>query len=332
MPIGTLLAATFVAVGTSLALTAFLVRQLPRMGFLDTPNHRSSHTRVTPRGGGIAVLVGTTAGFATFVALGGLPPSSLLPLVPCVLLGLVGLGDDYRDLPATVRLVAQAAVALILAAVLAAGELPFVLLVAAAVYVVVIVNATNFMDGINGITSLNGIVICLYFGLIASAENSGPLMVGSVVLAAAILGFMEFNARGLIFIGDVGTYFMGTAFAGLSLWTLYLSHNPLLSLAPLLIYLADTLTALAKKALHGKPLLASHKDHVYQRLSRSGLTHLDVTLLTAAFTAFTSAAVLTFWAIHLAPVGYALALAAVGIYLALPAVRARRRLRTKAAA
>ena len=319
-----LIAATLLSLVVSLGLTAVLSRTLPVWGFIDQPNERSSHASPTPRGGGLAIVVSTSIGLTAFVVLSDAALSNLVPLLPCAFLAAVGLRDDRRSLPAAVRLMAQVVASVALAAILAGGEFPMLLILVAGGYVVVIVNATNFMDGVNGISSLTGIVICLYFAVLASTVNSGPLMVGSLVLAASLLGFLVLNARGVIFMGDVGTYFIGAAFAGLSLWALYVGHNPALSLAPLMIYLADTLLALALKVVHGKPLLSSHKNHVYQRLNACGWSHLEVTLVVSGFTAFCAGSVLGFAILGLPLLGYALAASGVAGYLLLPRAISKR--------
>ena len=153
------------------ALAGWLSRGLGAWGWLDQPNARSSHVRPTPRGGGLAFVLP-----AVFLA-----PSPLL-LIPLPL-ALVGLLDDRRGLPVRLRLLVQLLTGVALA--LAAGwSLPGALLVA--VPAVALINAVNFMDGLDGLVAS---CLALWLALAALLLPAGSLW----MLAAAVLGFLVWN-------------------------------------------------------------------------------------------------------------------------------------------
>jgi UDP-N-acetylmuramyl pentapeptide phosphotransferase/UDP-N-acetylglucosamine-1-phosphate transferase len=134
------------------------------------------------------------------------------------------------------------------------------------------------MDGINGITSL--IIICwgITALLVGRAHGLELLSVVGAVSAGSALGFLPWNAPvAKLFLGDVGSYLFGGLVAvGLLLGWIGGVHTVVL-IAPLALYLADTGTALTKRALRGDSLVEAHREHIYQRLVReAGLSHLAV--------------------------------------------------------
>src|SRR5699024_3754642 len=137
-------------------LTPLFAAWARRRNYLDVPNHRSSHIVATPRIGGVALVLGVLAGAVAMYLLGaGASRSVLIVLAGAVAVALLGLADDFKHLPAVVRLCIQTAIAT--SVVLAgsgsalepgAGWLSQLALV---IWFVTLINAYNFMDGIDGI-------------------------------------------------------------------------------------------------------------------------------------------------------------------------------------
>lgn len=139
----------FLSIAVTLAMAPLVRHLLLRRGVIDVPNQRSSHSVPVPRGGGIACLAGAAAG----VVLAAIVHDDVpwLALGGVALLALVGYVDDRGTLDPAPRLGAQIAVGALVAS--AFGGAFWIL--AGAVCLPVLVNAVNFMDGINGITGLN---------------------------------------------------------------------------------------------------------------------------------------------------------------------------------
>ena len=259
-------------------LAGLLSHGLGRLGLLDQPNARSSHHRPTPRGGGVAFIT------AALLLLSWLSPGSaggLLLWIP-VPLALVGLLDDRRGLPVTLRLLTQAATALALT--LHAGwELPGAAL--AMVLAVAVINAINFMDGLDGLVAS---CLAIWLSLAALLLQLPALL----QLAAAALGFLCWNwSPARVFMGDVGSTYLGAVMAG---GLLTAAHSAavggasepvfVLGLAALPL-LADAFTCLLRRLLAGQRLWQAHRLHLYQRLQQAGWSHRRVAGLYAGLTA-----------------------------------------------
>lgn len=257
---------------------------LRRMRVLDLPNARSSHVTPTVRGGGVAIMFGAASGWALAP---GDPQAAVLALA-CVL-GAVGLVDDLRSgISVSVRLVIQ-----ILAAaaasywLLAAVNLSWMLLVFAIVgmtfWVVAYVNAFNFMDGINGISVVQTIVAAgaWEFSLVACGLGANAL---PAVIAAGALAFLPFNVPSArMFLGDVGSYFLGGWLSATALVVLVDGVPAVVVAAPLSVYITDTGTALIRRVGARERWREPHRSHVYQRLVDAGMSHIATALLVGGF-------------------------------------------------
>jgi UDP-N-acetylmuramyl pentapeptide phosphotransferase/UDP-N-acetylglucosamine-1-phosphate transferase len=267
---------------------------------LDVPNHRSSHTRPVPRGGGLVIVAGFFSGLGLWLAMGGtLSPRALGWLAGALLVASVSFVDDLRPLPALPRLLTHlvSAVLLTIAGVQERDASLVPTLVMAFVYVIVLTNVYNFMDGIDGLAGMQAIVAGAALGVGGLVVANPLVAVGGSLLAAASLGFWVYNrppAR--LFMGDVGSTFLGFSFAGLPLLAsigvggrrLPLEFG-LVLLAP---FLFDSLVTLARRVVKGERWYAAHRSHYYQRLVGCGLSHSQVTSLYAGLAVVAAGAAL----------------------------------------
>jgi UDP-N-acetylmuramyl pentapeptide phosphotransferase/UDP-N-acetylglucosamine-1-phosphate transferase len=251
-----------IAAGSSALLSWLLLWGLIpwlRRQLLDQPNARSSHRIATPRGGGVVfVLVGSLLSLAW-----GVGASAWIPLICCPL-ALVGLLDDRYDLPAGLRYAAQLATACVLVA-MAAVPLPIWALPVVVVAVTAVINFTNFMDGLDGLVALCGVV------LMAAA--------GQWPVAGALLGFLGWNwSPAKVFMGDVGSTWIGAVFAGMVLQ----QSGPWEAISLLLVgfpLLGDALVCVLRRLRAGQPVFEAHRLHLFQRLQRGGWNHAKVSLV-----------------------------------------------------
>jgi UDP-N-acetylmuramyl pentapeptide phosphotransferase/UDP-N-acetylglucosamine-1-phosphate transferase len=234
-----------------------------RHGVVDVPNARSSHASATPRGGGVACVAGALA--AGLLATVTATHAPWLALSIAVALGFLGFADDRRQLSPIFRLSCQVLAGVVAGLVLGEGK-PLLFLLAIAI-VPAAVNVVNFMDGINGITSLTMALWGLTAYLLGRQEGVTELWVLGAIALGASLGFLPWNAPvARVFLGDVGSYFFGGIVAcGLVVAAVHALGLAILA-APLSIYLADTGTTLVRRALGGRGLFVSHREHAYQRL------------------------------------------------------------------
>lgn len=258
------------------------------------PNQRSSHLRPTPRAGGLAFVVAVPL-VALAASLGSgipLPAGTAALLSGGLIAAAVGLADDRWRLSARFRFGAYLVAATMLVVgggylhelqwssgaslVLGWVGVPVTLL-----WVVGLTNAYNFMDGIDGIAGVQAVVAAGAAALLALWRGDlGPALFAAA-LAGGALGFLFHNwppAR--IFMGDVGSAFLGYTFAGLAVLTGGEGESPLpfalwaILLAP---FLFDTSLTLALRVARGERWYQAHRQHLYQRLVRQGWSHLAVT-------------------------------------------------------
>ena len=256
----------------------------------DLPNARSSHSDPTLRGGGLATLFGWTVGGTVALSLeGGLDRSLLAAvLVAATAIALVGLVEDLRGLRAVIRFAAQIVIGLALMTVLCLlTTTSWCWVPIGAVGFAAYVNTANFMDGINGISSLHGGLVGTAYGLAGLLVGLPWLTVIGATIAVAFLAFLPWNlSRPGLFLGDVGSYLLGGAVCATTIAGLTLGASALVMLAPLTIYLADTVFTAAVRVNHGEFLFDAHRTHSYQRLVSAGWPHLAsaglVTLASAA--------------------------------------------------
>ena len=262
-----------------------------RYYMLDKPNARSSHSHPIPRGGGLSfVLVGVLVN--TFVLLSGfvtgfasIPLRFLaLPLL-ALPLAVVSFLDDRHNLSALPRYSVHMLTAffLILASPLqlSSAALPFIL-----ISITAVINFTNFMDGLDGLVA--GCMLVAMSSLAISLSAPWPIW----ALMGSLFSFLLMNwSPAKVFMGDVGSTFLGSVFAGLVLqassWTLAFAY--LLVATPLL---ADSCVCVFRRWLAGQPVFLAHRLHLFQRLHQSGWSHSRVSLAYIAATAVLAVAML----------------------------------------
>jgi len=295
-----------------LIATPVVLRVLLQRGVLDVPNDRSSHVIPVPRGGGIACLAGVLSGFILATTQRHNVP--WLAVSGAVLLALVGLADDQRAIAAAPRLGAQMAVGALVGVSVGGGWW----ILAGVICIPVAVNVVNFMDGINGITSLNIAAWGIVAMAVGYAQHSASLQVIGAVTAGTTLAFLPWNAPvARLFLGDVGSYLLG-ALVGIGI-IMGANETPsmVVVLAPLSIYLTDTGTVLVRRALRGEHLMTAHRQHVYQRLvSEAGMSHSTVAVLTVVLALAITAA----WVPGSPLLGLPMTVMVLAGYLASPSV------------
>lgn len=270
-----MLVAGIVALGLSLALQPVVIALLRRRGMLDLPGERSSHTVPTPRGGGVAVVLGLLLAAAPFAW----HRSAAWILLTIALAAAVGLAEDVRGIPVLPRLLLSLAAIAPVAFSQAADANTFPVLVGllALAYGVSVVNAVNFMDGINGISAAVGVAAGVAYAALAQAQGRPGMAAVAAAVAGASLGFAPYNVpRARVFLGDCGSYGLGAALGSLAivLWVSGLTVEA--AVAPLALYLVDTGTTLLRRIRSGEAWHLPHRTHVYQRLINLGLSHSAV--------------------------------------------------------
>jgi UDP-N-acetylmuramyl pentapeptide phosphotransferase/UDP-N-acetylglucosamine-1-phosphate transferase len=254
-----------------------------RRRLLDLPNERSSHSRPIPRGAGAVIVAVVVLSALIMAAAGTYAATSQIAVTACaaILVAVVSAVDDVRSLSSELRLVVHGACALVVAAAITstAPSWPGVLI--GALWIAALTNAYNFMDGIDGIAGMQALIAGLAFAWASESADAPFVTVVSMAMVAASTGFLVHNwppAR--VFLGDVGSAFLGFVFGALTL--MLFQQSPLAAIGAALSlwpFVFDTVFTLGRRAKRGEDLLRSHRSHLYQRLVISGWSHRAVTLL-----------------------------------------------------
>lgn len=278
---------------TSLAITGFMVFA----GMGDTPNARSSHSRVTPSCGGVGFVaaygVCSLALVLIFPGLLQAMPASFAKILSLIFaIGALGLCDDIFEISPKLKFVLMIAISAFGVSCVGYPTVlpwsdgmislpPFLGFWGAVLWVFVVINAVNFIDGSNGLMANTLIIPCLALGFIGLSVGSFLAAFLCGVLMFALLGFVPYNMRryAAIFCGDTGALVAGFTFALAALATVKSdTSGSLLYFAPFLILpiLSDVLLTLLWRAKRRKNLLQPHKEHLFARLILSGLSHMQI--------------------------------------------------------
>lgn len=267
---------------TSWMLTGVLRRYALAKNLLDIPNDRSSHIVPTPRGGGVAIVLTFLVSLLLLAGIELLELSDLIGLFGAgVLVALIGFVDDHRHIPARWRLVAHFTAAGWTVAWL--GGLPplpvfgFMLDLGwlgyglAAVYLVWLLNLYNFMDGIDGIAGIEAVTVCLGGAALYTLSPAGDSeWLLPILLLAAVIGFLFWNFPiAKIFMGDVGSGFIGIMIGGLSIQAAWVAPGLFWGWIILLgVFIVDATVTLYRRVRRGEKFYEAHRSHAYQWSSR----------------------------------------------------------------
>lgn len=289
---------TLAIAGISALGTLLLARHLKA---LDVPNERSSHVTLTPRGGGIAIVAAFLAGILLIHHVDDkapiFTPYFLGFLYSSFMIAILSMYDDFRTISFKIKLAGQTIAVitgLTAGIVIDAVHLP----VFGELYLGVwaypltflwmlgLTNAYNFIDGLDGLAAGTAVIAALFLACISFQQGSNFIYLASLTLAAAAFGFLLFNwppAR--IFMGDVGSTFIGFTFAVIAVIAARHDHSHTsLFVVPLLLFhfIFDTVFTFTRRLLSGEHVFTAHRSHLYQLLNRLGYTHKRVTLIYSA--------------------------------------------------
>ena len=265
---------------------------LRRLGVIDKPNARSSHAIPTVRGGGVSIiltLLGAIVGLA-WISGEQLDMAPILTLgVAVLVLAVVSFCDDLKSVGARVRFGCHAAAAILVLAIVGVPQIGtwetsrLILALVGFLWVAGYTNAFNFMDGINGLAAGQAAVTGLATAALALAAGvpvQHPLVLLALVVAGAAAGFIPHNfPRARMFMGDVSSAPLGFLLAAPGWWLACEAGWWLLLPVGLLHanFVLDTGVTLARRVARGERWYEPHREHFYQRLIRSGFSHVYVT-------------------------------------------------------
>jgi UDP-GlcNAc:undecaprenyl-phosphate GlcNAc-1-phosphate transferase len=302
----------------SLLATTGVKRCASRWGLIDQPGDRKVHVSPTPLGGGIGVWLGVLLPvFAAQVAAAMISGMETVPawfppelakhaagvtyrsgqlwaiLGGGTLLAVMGLLDDFRNLAWKPRLLVQTLVA---GAVVSAGvratlfvSAPWLGFVVTMLWILVLTNAFNFLDNMDGLSTGIGLIVAALFAVVMLTGTSEPRWLVSgllLVLAGSCAGFLIHNRPpASIFMGDSGSYFLGFLIACLTVTGTFYDpklggsrHVMLAPLCVLAIPLYDFCSVMWIRLREGRSPFHADKSHFSHRLVELGLSQRGAVL------------------------------------------------------
>ena len=288
-------------------ITAFLVTFLAipkliyfakKLRLLDDGGDRSSHKGSIPFFGGIAIFTGVIFSLLFWADIENIQ----YILVSILIIFIVGLIDDLRQITPFKKLIGQIIATLILIffgdlqidsmhGVLGVYDLPFWASLPFTIFVVIVItNSFNLIDGIDGLAGGIGLISSLSFGAIALIMDQNDIALIAFTLSGALVGFLKFNTfPAKIFMGDTGSLVVGMILSvlaincikyGLVTETHSLPHiGPLLAISLLAVPLFDSLRVFVVRAINGNGTLTAAKDHVHHALIDLGAGHRYTSLI-----------------------------------------------------
>ncbi len=248
-----------------------------RYNIIDKPNHRSSHTKITIRGGGIifpfALLTYSLYGKINY-------PYFLLGLL---LISLISFIDDTKELSSKVRILFHLIAVALMFYQVNMFMLPAYWVLLALIFVIGTINAINFMDGINGITGAYGLVALatLYYINFFTIQFTSADLLLIAILAVLVFNFFNFRTKAKCFAGDVGSVSVAFIIIFFILQLIIKTGNPSYFVL-LLLYGLDAVTTILFRLIRKENIFKAHRSHLYQHLANERkIPHLLVASLYA---------------------------------------------------
>jgi len=274
-----------VALIVAFAVTPLAIRLAPKIGAMDIPkDERRVHSKAMPRFGGMAIFAGIIVSLIIFAR----EDSGVISImVCCVIIYIIGVIDDLKDMKPAIKLVGQiiCAAALYFQGIriefvtnyfgdgnMIFGDVACFLITV--LWVVAITNALNLIDGLDGLAAGISAISALCIGYVAYIHGQYTTTLAMMVIAGAALGFLPFNFHpAKTFMGDSGSQLLGFALAAFSIIGAVKSSTVIVVIIPALVMglpIFDTLMAIIRRTLRHQSFATADKEHFHHRIMRAG--------------------------------------------------------------
>lgn len=297
-----------IALIVSLVVMPFVILLARKTGALDAPNARKVHKKPIPRIGGLGIYAGFLAAMV-FVAANYKMDAEMVHetfglVVSGSLIVALGLVDDYKNLPAKVKLLGQILAAAVLVIVFDVridfitdpfGEYfyfdnlpipyiaPYLAIPITMFWLVGLTNTVNLIDGLDGLAAGVAAIASFTIMLVALEQHFILVAVSTAALAGAACGFLKYNFHpAQIFMGDTGSMFLGFMLAGISVTGAVKSVATIALIVPIFalgLPILDTTFAIVRRLRGGVPIFKPDKGHLHHRLLSVGFTQRQAVLL-----------------------------------------------------
>ncbi len=267
-----------------------------------TIRRRDVHASPIPRLGGVAIwltFVMVSVSFIAFYRLRGIGTGfglymTFAVMAPATLVFILGLIDDARNISPKIKFGVQIIAGMLLfyggvriwfiPIVSGYQQLNGVIsLVLTVLWVLLISNAFNLIDGLDGLSAGSALFSTLVVFVVSLFTGNPFVAVISVTLAGAILGFLRYNFNpATIFLGDCGSLFLGFMLSAVSLAGMQKSTTVVAVAIPIVAFglpLLDTVLSVARRFLNGQPLFTADREHIHHKLLKRGFTHKQAVVM-----------------------------------------------------
>ena len=286
---------TLMAICITLVLSFVLVPFVKKIAFrvnaLDCPNSRKVHNMLTPRLGGIGIIISFYIGILIVF---GFTQITVSIIFPSIFVALAGVLDDIFTISPKLKLFLQFIGAIVFVSfggnhiisffmikgqLLPLNELSFVITV---IWLIGASNAVNLIDGLDGLAGGVSFISSLSLGFLCILIGNNTYGIITFILAASILGFLKYNFYpASIFMGDSGALFLGFILGELSILGALKGATFISFILPILILgipILDVMWSIFRRALSGKPIMNADKKHLHHRLLDRGFSHRQTVL------------------------------------------------------
>ena len=303
-----LLYTILLAAGISCVLTPFVKKLAGRVGAMDIPkDKRRMHHDPIPRMGGLGIFIGFLISFLVF---GELSTELRGVLIGAVIIVILGIVDDIKTLRALPKFLTQIVAAIVVVAHgcriehVLGWELPrWISYSASVIWIVMLTNAVNFIDGLDGLAAgvsaiSAGSMMVVALLLVPEANATASALVLAAILGGCI-GFLPYNFNpATIFMGDTGSTFLGFMLASMSVFGLFKTYTMISFVVPFLVLglpLFDICFAVIRRVAKGQSPMHADRGHVHHRLIDMGFSQKQAVMISYLITVLLgiSAVVLT---------------------------------------
>ena len=288
-----------VALAVSVLIMPAVIFLAEKTGAMDAPNARKVHKKPIPRIGGLGIYLAFMAAIVFVAIKFKLDDEMLRETFGLVLSGslvvALGLIDDYKNLPAKIKLLGQIGAAAVLVLLFDVridfvtdpfGDyiyLEWFAIPATMFWLVGLTNTVNLIDGLDGLAAGVSAIASFTILLVALEQHFTLVAVVTAALAGAALGFLKYNFNpARIFMGDTGSMFLGFMLAGISVTGAFKSVAAIALIVPILalgLPILDTTFAIVRRVRGGVPIFKPDKGHLHHRLLNVGFTQCQAVLL-----------------------------------------------------
>ena len=293
-----------VALIVALLATPAVISLAKRTGAMDEPDARKVHKKPIPRIGGLAIYAGFTVAIIFVAIKFGFDAEMINEVVGLTFSGslivALGLVDDYKNLPAKIKLLGQIGAAAVLVLLfdvridfvtdpfgdyiyLDNFPIPHLAIPVTMFWLVGLTNTVNLIDGLDGLAAGVASIASFTILLIALEQNFVLVAILTAALAGAAVGFLKYNFHPAeIFMGDTGSMFLGFMLAGISVTGAVKSVATIALIVPIFalgLPILDTTFAIVRRLRGGVPIFKPDKGHLHHRLLSVGFTQRQAVLL-----------------------------------------------------